>query len=122
MLSDNISLVLALGKGRSSSRHLIRCCRSLFAIGVACDMSFTVRWIASELNPADAPSRFVANAATVAAGSSMEALDRRKGRWINDQDTIKASLGAAIDSMADGIIKSGQPFQASADDSTQFSE
>eukprot|EP00959_Pyramimonas_sp_CCMP1952_P030721 643793-Pyramimonas_sp.AAC.1 len=57
VMCDNLSVVLALGKGRSSSPHLMRTCREMLALSLLGNVVVTVRWIASELNPSDGPSR-----------------------------------------------------------------
>ena len=56
-LIDNLSLCLALCKGRSSSPHLIQTCRLVCAHSLATGVLIRTRWIASESNPADEPSR-----------------------------------------------------------------
>ena len=57
ILVDNMSLCLALTKGRSSSKHMLHICRQTLALSIVTDCRFVFRWIASELNPADEPSR-----------------------------------------------------------------
>ncbi|CAK0826564.1 unnamed protein product [Prorocentrum cordatum] len=56
-LTDGLSEVLALEKGRSSSVALMRVCRQWAATVFAADLYPRVRWIRSELNVADEPSR-----------------------------------------------------------------
>ncbi|CAK0856032.1 unnamed protein product [Prorocentrum cordatum] len=60
LLCDNMGLVLASGKGRSSVPSLNLVLRRLAAISIFANIDITVRWIPSELNPADAPSRLPA--------------------------------------------------------------
>ncbi|CAK0798442.1 unnamed protein product, partial [Prorocentrum cordatum] len=55
LLCDNMGLVLASGKGRSSVPSLNLVLRRLAAISIFANIDITVRWIPSELNPADAP-------------------------------------------------------------------
>lgn len=57
VLSDSMSVTLALTKGRSSSSPMNRVCRQVAALCLATGMTIHVRWIPSELNPADLPSR-----------------------------------------------------------------
>ncbi|CAK0823299.1 unnamed protein product, partial [Prorocentrum cordatum] len=57
VLCDNLSVVLALGKGRSSSPHLVRTCREMLALSLLGNLVVAVRWIPSELNQSDRPSR-----------------------------------------------------------------
>ena len=57
LLTDSMSAILAFGKGRSSAIGLGSICRRWSAFSLACNISPKVRWIASERNPADGPSR-----------------------------------------------------------------
>ena len=57
ILSDSMSCVLALTKGRGGSSSMNRICRQIAALSLACDFQLYYRWCASELNPADNPSR-----------------------------------------------------------------
>ena len=57
LLSDSMSCVLALTKGRGGSSGMNRICRQIEALSLACDFQLHYRWCPSELNPADKPSR-----------------------------------------------------------------
>ena len=57
MLVNNLSLTLALTKGRGSSYIANRTFQQLCALSLASDCKFLVRWIPSERNCADRPSR-----------------------------------------------------------------
>lgn len=57
ILTDSMSVTLALAKGRSSSGPMNRICRQVAALCLATGMTAHLRWIPSELNPADLPSR-----------------------------------------------------------------
>lgn len=57
VLSDSMSATLALAKGRSSKGAMNRICRQIAAIELMSGMQLIVRWIPSEVNPADLPSR-----------------------------------------------------------------
>ena len=57
LLSDSMSAVMALSKGRSSAAGLTRICRQWAAYSLCCNVCVRCRWICSEWNPADAPSR-----------------------------------------------------------------
>ncbi|CAK0896163.1 unnamed protein product, partial [Prorocentrum cordatum] len=57
VLSDNLPLVLSVGKGRARSRHLQSTLRKICALSVATGSTLSVRWIPSEANPADGHSR-----------------------------------------------------------------
>jgi hypothetical protein len=57
LLSDSQVAVGALTKGRSSAHALLARLRPTCALLLASGIQLSVRWIKSELNPADAPSR-----------------------------------------------------------------
>ena len=57
ILNDNLSVVLAVSKGRCADYSLLRLCQQLCALCFACDIRVYVRWLPSELNSADADSR-----------------------------------------------------------------
>ena len=57
LISDSMTSVLALTKGRGGSRAMNRICRQVACLALACNMQLYYRWCPSELNPADGPSR-----------------------------------------------------------------
>ena len=57
LLSDAMAPILAISEGRSSAKGMMRVCRRVAALALACNASLHLRWIASERNPADSPSR-----------------------------------------------------------------
>ena len=77
-LSDNLPVVLAFEKGRSSSYGMNRLCRVACAFQVGLDISWRLRHIESPRNVADAPSRlFQPNRSAQICWIEMET---RKGR------------------------------------------
>ena len=54
---DNLGMVLSYDRGRAKSVPLLICCRKAAALCVAGDCVFTHRWLPSEWNAADGPSR-----------------------------------------------------------------
>ena len=56
-LGDNLGMVLAFDRGRAKVFPLLVCCRRAAAYGVAMGCQFFHRWIPSEWNAADGPSR-----------------------------------------------------------------
>ncbi len=56
-LVDSTVVVAAVSKGRSSSFVLLRQLRRLTALCLAYDVRLYLRWVSTESNPADAPSR-----------------------------------------------------------------
>ena len=57
ILSDSMAWVCAATKGRGSPWFLLRRCRELCALAIASGCRFVYRWIPSEWNSSDAPSR-----------------------------------------------------------------
>ena len=57
MLVDNMSLNLAVNKGRSGSSLLKPICHEVASLTLSTGTRFVCRWIPSELNIADGPSR-----------------------------------------------------------------
>ena len=58
LFTDSAVALFGLVKGRSSSHPLLRRLRSIAALCLACDLRPLYRFISSELNPADLPSRY----------------------------------------------------------------
>lgn len=56
-LCDSLVVVHAARKGRSSSYPLLRVLRQVAALSLACGIQLYINYIATEVNPADAPSR-----------------------------------------------------------------
>ena len=57
LLSDSTTAVGALSKGRSSSPVILRRCRRAAALLLASGIRLHCRWVPTEWNPADGPSR-----------------------------------------------------------------
>ena len=57
VLLDNMALCFAVNKGRSHNFGLLRILQQIGSIGLASSISVRARWIASETNIADGPSR-----------------------------------------------------------------
>ena len=74
-LGDNLGMVLAYDRGRAKSVPLLICCRKAAAYSVAGNCFFTHRWIPSEWNAADDPSRQWES-------SSKEFVSKRKAKEI----------------------------------------
>lgn len=62
LIGDSMVAILALSKGRASHVGLLRQCRRQAALCVAANVVARWRWCASEVNPADAPSRLATEA------------------------------------------------------------
>lgn len=70
VLVDSFSLSMAMGKGRACSFGLLRTTQKIAALSLACDFSIHTRWISSERNVADGPSRGVIQPGALPSGSS----------------------------------------------------
>lgn len=57
VLVDNMALAFSAGKGRSCNHAMLRLNQKIGALLLAANLAISVRWIPSELNVADAPSR-----------------------------------------------------------------
>lgn len=57
ILVDNFSLALAVSKGRAKNFRLLRITQQVAALSLAAGLGLRLRWLPSELNPADGPSR-----------------------------------------------------------------
>jgi hypothetical protein len=57
ILSDSSTAIGALSKGRSSSPVVLRRCRTVAAFLLASGLRLHLRWVPTEWNPADGPSR-----------------------------------------------------------------
>ena len=56
-LNDNMAIALLMSKGRSGHYSMLRICRRVACLLLATDSSLAVRWVPSESNIADKPSR-----------------------------------------------------------------
>ena len=74
-LGDNLGMTLCLDRGRAKNKQLLFQCRRVAAFNIAADIELHHRWIPSELNPADAPSRRY-------EGEAHEVSKRKKQRVI----------------------------------------
>ena len=57
ILIDNLALAFCLGKGRASDFSMLRIAQKIGAVILAANLCLRVRWIPSEVNVADGPSR-----------------------------------------------------------------
>lgn len=57
VLVDNLALAFSAGKGRSCNHAMLRVVQKVGALSLACNFALRVRWIPSEWNVSDGPSR-----------------------------------------------------------------
>ena len=74
-LVDNISLCFSVAKGRSHSFDMHRVLQKVSAISLACSMTIRTRWIRSEVNAADGPSRGFVKPGAAPSGGSAEVFE-----------------------------------------------
>lgn len=111
---DNTPVVFSMRKGRSSSFGLLVVLRRIAALCLTCNIRCYVKWIPSELNPADKPSRLFVHFAgfdstrgfpgegpslyeLAYAPSTVEAYNRALGRfvdWMHARHIVVVSLKA----------------------------
>lgn len=80
VLSDAMSVVLALSKGRSSAPRLLQVCRKWSAYALAGGISVFERWVPSKHNAADDASRGRAGRTAEALGSAAPRQEGYTGR------------------------------------------
>ena len=59
LLSDNMAIALAFACRRARNFKLLRLIRKISVFYLACGVQVVVRWISSEHNNSDAPSRLI---------------------------------------------------------------
>ena len=92
VLVDNLSLALGICKGRGSTSLLNSTCRQLCALSLASDCRVHVRWIPSERNSADKPSRQPFSCSDVGTPGS----DTQCGDGANSSGSEATCLGGGI--------------------------
>ena len=93
VLVDNLGLALSIGKGRSANHAMLRVNQKIGALLLACNIVLRARWIPSELNVADGPSRgkSVAGYLDSTKGKEEEACRRDPGQEHRDS-TIERNI------------------------------
>ena len=100
-LVDNLALAMSLSKGRSHNFGMLRVCQQYAALALATNTSVRVRWVPSELNLADGPSRgelapgsswekFAEQRKSIFKGSDPETQDHQNPAW---RQTCESSWG-----------------------------
>lgn len=107
ILSDSMTATLAISRGRSKHYHLRRVCQQVAALALCTGSQFFLRWIPSEMNPSDNPSRgtwapsvpsrepkeqTVSHAPTRVAGEGRQA--QHGGRRFKQEEKAKWGCGA----------------------------
>lgn len=96
-LGDSMTVALAVAKGRSSKRGLCRVCRELGSHLLAADSTLTIRWLPSEANPADGPSRHWSHRPTIFDAEQLSGSTNSSGREPGGGDNSKSGESSASD-------------------------
>ena len=92
-LGDNLGMVLAFDRGRAKAVPLLFCCRRAAAYSVVTGCAFHHRWIPSEWNRADGPSRQWEEKSKGAPASKKQVQEvLRKSLYSKDSAAISRTL------------------------------
>lgn len=92
-LVDNMPLCLAINKGRGRSAHLTRVLQRGAALLLCTGSSASARWVPSELNLADDPSRFrPSRSYLLEASRPLAAAQRTDGQGVPDPGPARSPL------------------------------
>ena len=98
-LVDNFAVSLSMSKGRAHSHGMLQQTRRLAALNLACDVMCVFRWIPSELNPADEPSRRLEgifkgrSRPAKYVEASLGSKTSRSKQWVESWQELEAHLG-----------------------------
>ena len=105
-LADNLGMVLAVDKGRSSAPQMLRVCRRIACLLICTGSSLTCRWIPSELNIADEGSRYWEHLRTGKTSSSKQTSEhwpkKKTGASGLEQQTVPAKSVAGKQQRREG--------------------
>ena len=101
ILCDNMGVVLALTKGRGCAFDMNRSCREVAALSLMSGSTLCIRWIPSEHNPADKPSRMLSAAALAKPTSSYSRHAAPHGPVFEGR-ALEARFRACIEELAGG--------------------
>ena len=105
-LCDNLPLALSASKGRGKSGHLLRPLRKICALSLACGSKINVRWIPSQWNCADRPSRVLSQWASRGLDSWFQGDGSRKQKRCESdegrEESKKASTSCAVHGSSSG--------------------
>ena len=85
-LLDNLALCFAVAKGRAHSFDLLRVLQRISAICLACGIVLRTRWVRSEVNVADAPSR-----GHIQPGSGSTSKSESASQWSVAKENFESS-------------------------------
>lgn len=120
-LGDNLGMILSFDRGRAKNKALLFQCRRSAALAVATDSEYHFRWIPSELNVADSPSRIFEPARHASKREQKRKIqevlypqDSKEGKRKDDLSDKPAQKGKSA------LCRVEQDFEASRDSSEDF--
>lgn len=120
-LCDNLLLALSASKGRGKSGHLLQPLRKICALSLACGSKVNVRWIPSEWNCADRPSRALTQWASRGLDSWFQSDGSRKQKGGESgegrEKFEKASASGTVNNSSSGNDLPGEPKCPATDNS-----
>ena len=130
-LVDSFSLALSIHKGRAKSFELLRVNQQIAALSLASGFSVRVRWIASEHNVADGPSRGQIDPGSYRgfeaasgeknhqfqSGFEKETCGEKNQAW---EDRVKKSLFTVFEGEGDSSQESATPEEEGGEGSSSF--
>ncbi len=90
-LLDNLALCFAVAKGRAHSFDLLRVLQRISAICLACGIVLRPRWVRSEVNVADAPSR-----GFIQPGSGSTSKSESSSQWPFSKENFESCTAQQI--------------------------
>lgn len=111
ILLDNFSLCMTVCKGRATNFGMLRTAQKLAALSLAGGFTLRVRWVPSEGNPADAPSRGQIRPGTYSPGGQVEST---KGRSKAAGPETNSACEAFSEKVAQSVC-SGEDSEKSGD-------
>ena len=113
LLSDSMSAVLAFERGRARNFRILRHIRRLYATALLYDVDVHFRWIPSELNPADGPSRLASKVESKSLLSQLPlaSFHGAQRAW-DEEGSDPAARDLAPRSRAKADKDAGAPLQA----------
>ena len=109
VLSDSVACILGGGKGRSSKPGMCRALRQLAAVCLAASLTCHFRWVPSELNVADGPSRRGLRYEKVQRGGYGASTQRSPSSPARRGTARAARRRGRTETVPDGVVTAGVP-------------
>ena len=96
IISDSLSALGALSKGRSSRPAMLRVARQLAAIGLGLGLRLVGRYVRSEMNWSDGPSR----GERIGAAAETQAAHAERAAKVKQQELISSGQGLGFEKLS----------------------